>query len=793
MQGSKPLILFVFILSLTVRIAFSQSFTGRQTISFNPGWKFINEEDLNEGMTPYPFETSYIDKAWEEVTLPHTAHTEPLVIVNPWQGVSWYRKSFDADKAWEGGKIFVNFEGAMQTAEVWLNGKHLLTHKGGYLPFVIDISDDLQYEKQNLLTLRLDNYVDPDVPPGKPIADLDFCYYSGIYRNVFLTVTNPVHITDPFVTNSTDGGTAITYPEVSKNEAVVAVKSQVKNESSQAGQLFTEWILFDLMNNKVASARSPEVSLLPDSSKLFPANLIVPHPSLWSPDHPELYTLVTKVYNNNVPVDETTVKIGIRKFELSGNRFLLNGEKLYLNGTNRHQEYPYLGNAIPDNAQYRDAVKIREAGFNIVRLSHYPQSPAFMNACDELGLLVIDCIPGWQFFGNREFEENAYRDARELIRRDRNHACVAFWELSINETSMPDYFMKKMTEIAVEESPDQKLLTCGWMNSWYDLFIPARQHAKAPDYWKKHSDLRPFFTAEYGDWEYYAQNAGFNQSEFSDLKSEERTSRQLRGYGEKRMLQQALNFQEAHNDNLKSANIGDANWLMFDYNRGYAPDIEASGIMDIFRLPKYAFYFYQSQRSPLIKTSRFNSGPVIKIASHWNENSDTLLRVFSNCEEVALYQNQTLIVRKTAGRDNYSSMLAYPPFLFHVAKAGKGELKAVGYNMGNIVAEDNLKTAGNPAKIALTWDKSNKELTTGDVVFVYASICDKEGTPACQSSVKVKFFIEGDAELIGENPAVSEAGVASILLKTGPNPGSIKIKASGDGLAQDFMTISVQK
>ncbi len=245
-------------------------------------------------------------------------------------------------------------------------------------------------------------------------------------------------------------------------------------------------------------------------------NLQVVNPKLWHPDHPVLYSLEISVNENKKTIDAVKTKIGIRKFEIVNSRVLINGEPLLLVGTNRHQEYPYIGNALSDNAQYRDAVKIKEAGFNIVRLSHYPQSPAFMDACDELGILTIAAVPGWQFVGNETFMQRSYQDARDLIRRDRNRASVVFWELSLNESPMPDNYMQQMTAIAKEESPESKLITCGWIDRYYDVYIPARKHASPPYYWKNYNGRMPLFTGEYGDWEYFAQDAGLNQAGYAD-------------------------------------------------------------------------------------------------------------------------------------------------------------------------------------------------------------------------------------------------------------------------------------
>ena len=173
---------------------------------------------------------------------------------------------------------------------------------------------------------------------------------------------------------------------------------------------------------------------------------------------------------------------------------------------------------------------------------------------------------------------------------------------------------------------------------------------------------QPYIVSEYGDWEYYAQNAGLNQDAWEGLKEEERTSRQLLNSGEKRLLQQALNLQEAHNDNFTVPAFADGYWVMFDYNRGYADDIESSGIMSLYRQPKYSYYFFQSQRSPEEVDNRYTSGPMVFIASDWQADSRPTVRVFSNAEQVKLYLNDTLIAQQTPDTDALSSHLAHPPF-----------------------------------------------------------------------------------------------------------------------------------
>jgi beta-galactosidase len=437
---------------------------------------------------------------------------------------------------------------------------------------------------------------------------------------------------------------------------------------------------------------------------------------------------------------------------------------MFLRGTNRHQEYPYVGYALSDAAQYRDARKIKDAGFDYIRLSHYAHSPAFMDACDELGLVVMNCIPGWQFFNrdDPEFTEIQYENCRRLVRRDRNHPCVILWEVSLNETDMPEEFIRTTHAIAHEEYPGDQCYTCGWTEG-YDVFIQARQHGGCRDV----TD-RPCVVSEYGDWEYYAQNAGLEQESWADLTPDEANSRQLRRHGEAALLQQATNFQEAHNDNLKTIAFADGLWVMFDYNRGYAPDIESSGCMDIFRLPKLSYSFFQSQRPANEDLRTAASGPMVFIGSDWTPDSSTDVRVFSNCQEVALYLNGELAERRRPDADRISTHLAQPPFMFRLDRFGPGTLEAIGYIDGRAAARHSVRTPGAVERLDFWLDEGGRPFAVDgkDVAFLRAALRDAHGTRVPDAWENVFFGAGGDITLIGANPFSSEAGIASILVQT---------------------------
>jgi beta-galactosidase len=751
---------------------------------FNKNWEFVKDIDTaNSGQLLSAAHTNGI--AWEKVSLPHTAHIEPVnKIKEQWQGTCFYRKFFTIPATDKGKHIAIKLDAAMDDADIYLNGKHIAKHVGGFLPIYIDISRDAKIGQQNCILVKLKNVDNPVIPPGKPIKDFDFNFYGGIYRNAWLIVKDKLYISDAVQANREAGGGVFLHDEdVNTKSAKIAVKTDVNNDYSQQKKAKVKITLTDNEGKIIAASTSNEQAVGPETFGTFNQTLTVNAPKLWSPSHPYLYHLKVQVLQNGKETDGQTIRTGIKTAKFAPDGFYLNGEKISIYGTNRHQEYPYIGYAMSDNAQYRDAWKIKDAGFNFVRCSHYPPSPAYLDACDELGLMVMDAIPGWQFFGGKEFQENSFQNIRDMIHRDRNHASVVLWEASLNETGMSKAYMDTANKMVHRELPFKDTYSSGWRDYAFDVFNPARQHLKAPDYFKKYNHPKPLLLAEYGDWEYYAQNAGFNQKEYADLKSGERSSRQLRTDGQERLLQQALNFQEAHNDNLYGPGVGDVTWLMFDYKRGYASDLESSGNMDIFRLPKFSFYFYQSQNGPKSDDKGFGK-PMLFIANYWNDPKQKNVKIYSNCQKVELFLNGHSLGVQKPDTDKYSKNLIHPPFTFHPSVYEPGTLTAVGYMDGKKTITKSVSTPGEAYKLVLKPDISGKALAVGknDAIFIYAFITDKNGTVVPGAANSIKFSVESAGSIIGPSEINAEAGIATIVLKAGEKPGKLIIKATSPAL-----------
>nr|WP_301751426.1 glycoside hydrolase family 2 TIM barrel-domain containing protein [uncultured Erythrobacter sp.] len=719
---------------------------------FNRGWQFQRSDA--------PFDTAVFDPdQTEPVDLPHTPRIEPRIVNDQWQGTAFYRKTFIAPKAWRGQTVYLRFEAAMNVARVSVNGTEVTTHLGGWLPFTLDLTPHLRPGGRNEILVRLDNRDNPITGP-KPLAELDFSTYGGLYRGIRLFVKPPVHLSDEMLADKVAGGELfVTYPLVTGDQARIAIAASLRNAADREAVVTVQHRLFD-GRALIGETRGKQV-LLPLSEGDDRQEIRLSAPKLWSPRSPHLYRLVTEVIDDRGRVDRSERQIGVRQFAFTADgQLLINGEPTFLRGVNRHQEYPYVGYALSPQADYRDAKLIKEAGFDYVRLSHYPHSSAFMAAADALGLVLIDAIPGWQFHNpDPAFEAQVLQTCRDMIRRDRNHPSVLAWECSLNESAMPKALVHAFDGVVEQEYPGA--FSAGWQNDGYDIFLQARQHRlqhyEQPD--------RPYVVSEYGDWEYYAQNAGFAQDQWGDLKEAERTSRQSLGAGEAALLRQATNLQEAHNDNFTTPAFADGYWVMFDYNRGYADDLETSGLMSLERLPKFAYDFFRSQRPPEERSERSSSGPMVRIASHWTPRSSLQVRVFSNGEEVELLLNGRSLGRHNPDQGRISSHLAHPPFTFEVDGFVPGTLEARSYIGGALVAQHRVTTPGPATALCSVLDDGGVTPVIGDLIFLRARLLDADSNPVPDQARIVSFAPPKGYVIVGPHTATAEAGTASVLVR----------------------------
>ena len=722
---------------------------------------------------------------WETVSLPHTPFVEPLVVLHQWQGICYYRRRFSLQPEEAGKRLWLDFEGAMHLADVWVNGQHLAQHSGGYTPFAVDVTDVVRTDRPNEVLVRLDNRNNPLIPPGKPLETLDFCYYGGLYRDVRLVAKPAVHITDPVMARHTaGGGIFVTYPEADEREALIHIATEVANTTSKTRKPALRHTLYEWDRQTGRGRRVADVEgslkLAAGDTATWQANIRLENPRLWSPDSPALYVLETEVDGGKEGRDLRETRIGIRRLEMSREKgFLINGRPLRLVGTNRHMEYPYVGNALSDNAQYRDIYQIKANGFNVVRLGHYPQDPSVLDACDELGLLAIEPIPGWQFFNkDSAFIRHTYRDVRDLIRRDRNHPSIILWETTLNESWPPKEWKDGAVRVAHEEYPGDQCFTSGdsygydgfdvCYNDWEEGF-------NRPNHTRK-----PGFIREYYDYEF-----GGHYS----------TTRVRRGDGDRALRQNVWNAQWSLNryNPYYPATMGAAVWSMYDYNRGCCDNICYSGVADVFRLPKFSLPFFRTQvKAGAVLLPDVRMPHEVFVATHWLEGSSDTVQVFGNVDEVELRLNGRTVARRRPdnGPDSpYVSApdggncrnLDCPPFTFTGVKWEAGTLEAVGYKEGREVARHAVKTPGEVSALQISYFESGKPAAKNDLLIVYVSLVDKDGTLAFgENRREVTLCVRGGV-IKGPDHVTAEAGIASFLVQTG-EADRLTLEAASQGL-----------
>ena len=760
--------------------------SGRNVYNFNPGWRF------HKGDVAGAEALNFDDSAWQVVSTPHTVELEPAEASGGrnYQGIAWYRKHFVVPAAMQGQLVTVYFEAIMGKQEVFLNGKLVRKHAGGYLPFSVNLTDyGIKAGDKCVLAVMTDNSNDKNYPPGKPQYTLDFAYHGGIYRDVWLIGKSDVSITDALEANKVaGGGVFVHFDQISEKKAQVFVDTEVKNSGTARRVVTVETTLTDASGKKVKQTSS-RVMLNVGESVTVKQKMQVSNPHLWSPDSPYLYRVESRVAEGKLALDGGVTRVGIRKAEFKDkDGFWLNGKPFgQLVGANRHQDFAYVGNALPNSQQWRDAKRLRDAGCRIVRVAHYPQDPSFMDACDELGIFVIVATPGWQYWNkDPEFARLVHENTRMMIRRDRNHASVLMWEPILNETRYPLDFALEALQITKDEYP-----------------YPGRPVAAADVHSegvKEHYDVvygwpgddvkgvarQCIFTREFGenvdDW--YAHN---------------NNNRASRSWGERPMLVQALSLAKSYDEMYQTNGqfIGGAQWHPFDHQRGYHPDPYWGGIFDAFRQPKYAYYMFRSQTAANLNHPLAESGPMVYIAHEMSQFSDKDVVVFSNCDSVRLSiydgtRSWTKPVVHAKGHMPNAPVVFENVWDFWEARGysyvqknwKKVNLVAEGIRNGEVVCTTKKMPSRRSTKLQLRVDYQNSPLVAdgSDFIVVVAEVTDDSGNVRRLAKENVVFTVEGEGEIIGDatigaNPRAVEFGSAPVLIRSTRKAGKIKVKA----------------
>jgi beta-galactosidase len=611
------------------------------------------QQKLNDNWS-FSFDESK-DKT-EKVSLPHTWNAKDTFDdeVGYRRGISWYRRELKIDPKLKNKRLFLYFEGVNQTAEVFINDKSLGKHIGGYSAFVFDITDSVNFNKTNNLLIKVDNTLDKNIPP----LDADFNMYGGIYRNVWLITTNEIHLK---MTDLASSGVKIETPTVSVASSTVKVSGTVVNSTSKPKQIDVVSTIFDTQNRQVRVINS-KINISPKSEANFEdTSSPIYKTRLWSPDDPYLYTVKTIIKDGSKILDEITEPLGFRYYKFDAEKgFFLNGQPLKLRGVNKHQDYAGMGNAVSESLQIRDLEIIKENGFNFLRLAHYPQSKAVLEAADRLGIMIWEEIPIVNLITISDaFNENSKTMLRDMIRQHRNHPSIIIWgymnevylrspktEADLRETVKLAKELEKIckaedstrvTAIAFDGGNTERYYTSGlaevtdvvgWnlYQGWYSgvfedfgKFLDA-QHKRAPN--------RPLIISEYGA--------------NGDLRVHSLAPKRFDSSIE---WQQMFHESYLPQINARPFIAGSAIWNQFDFGAEYRgetlPHINQKGMFTYDRQPKDISFYYKAN---------FSKHPVLHIAARdWKKRSGKAkqtIKVYSNLKKVELFQNGTSLGEK---------------------------------------------------------------------------------------------------------------------------------------------------
>ncbi|MCT4589968.1 MAG: DUF4982 domain-containing protein [Carboxylicivirga sp.] len=822
-------------LTVFIMLVFSSNvFAQREIIDLNDDWKFHFghaadlEKDFRLGtgtqlqfakLEPAPHGghgipstlIGFDDSAWEEVNIPHDWAVDlpydfsqnsgmgsrhgfkPVGREFPETSIGWYRKNFEVTKADEGKRIVLDFDGVFRNCMVWVNGFYMGRHWSGYTGFNFDITDYLEYGAKNVVSVR----VDAQFHEGW------FYEGSGINKEVYLVKTNPIHFEDvgPYIRTKVENG-----------NARIEVSAHIENESFKVATMFVKHQIIDAEGKLVTSGKSKSKIVNSRSSNDFEQSLEVKDPALWSDKTPTRYQLVSTLYSGGKVLDTYRTKFGIRTLQFDANKgFFLNGERCQLNGVCIHQNFAGVGSALPEALHYYRIKLLKEMGVNAVR-SHYPFSKSMLNACDSLGMLVMDETR--TSGGSAE----ALGQVKWMVTNHRNHPSIIIWSMANEEGGtqrdiIGKRYMKKM--VAEANKYDSTRVVTAGVNAWnskvdfgfsQEIDVMGFNYSLEfiDEYHKNHPE-QPLFGTEVSN---ATTTRGFY--EFAADNKAVAIADGLGGYfmpeeGEELQVQTkghlAANMERRNGGAYKSVKFyGEREWLAgsffwtgFDYNGEIYPSKKPNnssqfGAMDLAGMPKSTYYYYKSW---------WTNEPVLNMAQHWNwpgmEGKDAEVLIHSNCDEVKLVLNgKSLGKRKIDKYGHLSWKVKYAP----------GKLEAIGYKNGKKVLRDKIVTAGKPAKLRLVADKTTLKADGRDVTVVRVEVLDRKGNFVPLASNQLSFEVSGDAKILGTgngDPSSDEIdshpsrkafnGKAVVLIQAGKKSSELKLKVSATGLNVAELTL----
>ena len=701
------------------------------------------------------------DAAFERVTIPHTNVRLPWHSFDDklFQFVSVYRRHLTLPKRHRGQRIFVDFDGVMTAAALYINGTRLGEHTGGYTPFSEELTDHIDWDGDNVLAVKVDSRERPDIPPFG--GNIDYLTFGGIYRDVRVRVVPDAFISNVFAKP--------VYPR--RRTRRVDVKCTLDLGGTNASTLSLAAELRD--GDKVLAAVHGPVTGA--DTMVVLRNL--PDVELWDIDHPRLYTVAVRLLDGGKPVDQYAVRIGFREATFTPRGFMLNGRHVKLRGLNRHQTFPYVGQAMPARVQRRDALILKhDLKCNVVRTSHYPQSPHFLDACDEIGLLVFEEIPGWQHIGDAAWKDVACRNVVDMIRRDWNHPAIILWGVRINE-SRDDH----------------------------DFYTRTNAIAHALDDSRQTGGVRCFYESERLE-DVYTMN-DFNPFELKPPNHPLYLNTEFCGHmfptkhidNVERVTEHVLRHARVHNmlgaDRRYAGGIG---WCAFDYNThhnfGAGDGICYHGVADIFRIPKPAAGLYKSQCDPADEV-------VLEPAFHWaigdrSGGGAGVAWVCSNCGVLEFYRGGKLVATVKPDRETFPN-LPHPPFkctdLGGVWGLGWVDLRIDGYIKRKKVISRTLSARGVDAQFHADPDDAELLGDGIDATRLVLRVTDEFGNPRPFATGAIQLDLDGPGEIIGENPFALTGGCGAVWIRTTESPGTIRLTATHPVLGAATKTIKVRK